>query len=381
MASAPSAPLLLVCGEDEFGVRERAREVFQKWSAELGGMDHEIIDSAVTHSGEALKALQRLRAALQTLPFFGSGKVVWMQNCSFLGDDRTASVHAVTEDLADLAQYLKSFSWQGVRLLISAGKVDKRKTFFKTIEKLGAVEVFAGLSVDDRDWADQAELLVRRRLQETDKSISDEAAAAMVAQVGPNSRSLASEAEKLATYVGTRAQIELSDVEAIVTRNKQARAFALGDALGDRDLVRVLRCLDQELWELKSDSQRSEIGLLYGLITKVRVLLFLKEMLERGFVKMERDFVRFKAQLQRIPPEALPEDKRFSPLSINPYVLFKGLTQVNRYRQEELIAAMELLLRCNQRLIFSNMDESVILQQTLVQIVGSPAERKGSAAP
>jgi hypothetical protein len=30
---------------------------------------------------------------------------------------------------------------------------------------------------------------------------------------------------------------------------------------------------------------------------------------------------------------------------------------------------MELLLDCNRRLIFSSLDESLVLQQTLVQIV------------
>jgi hypothetical protein len=44
-------------------------------------------------------------------------------------------------------------------------------------------------------------------------------------------------------------------VAAICTRNKTARAFALGDALGDRDLPRLLRRLDEELWEVKSSSK------------------------------------------------------------------------------------------------------------------------------
>src|SRR5579862_9027954 len=105
-------------------------------------MDHEIIDAAVSNSGEALNALGKLREALQTLPFFGSGKVVWLQNCNFLGEERTASAKAVTENLAELAQELKTFAWQNVRLLISAGKVDKRKVFFKTVDKVGATESF-----------------------------------------------------------------------------------------------------------------------------------------------------------------------------------------------------------------------------------------------
>src|SRR6185503_17989783 len=112
----------------------------------------------------ALKALGRLREALQTLPFFGSGKVVWWQNCNFLGDDRTGGSQAVTAALSDLAQELKTFSWQGVRLLVSAGKVDKRKTFFKTLEKLGSVEAFAAWSLDDKDWLTEAETAARRAL-------------------------------------------------------------------------------------------------------------------------------------------------------------------------------------------------------------------------
>src|ERR1041385_2835652 len=143
------APVLLVFGEDEFAVKQRARQVYQQWTGELGGMDHEIIDAAVNNSGEALKALTRLREALQTLPFFGSGKAVWLRNCTFLGDDRTATSQALTESLGDLAQELKGFDWRNVRLLISAAGVDKRRVFYKTIEKLGKVEAHVAWSADD----------------------------------------------------------------------------------------------------------------------------------------------------------------------------------------------------------------------------------------
>ena len=376
-AARSLSPVALVWGEDEFTVKQRAKEIYQQWCAELGGTDHEIIDAAVNNSGEALKALRKIREALQTLPFFGSGKVVWFQNCNFLGDERAASAQAVTESLADLAQELKEFSWQDVRLLVSAGKVDKRKTLYKTLEKIGAVENHAGLSIDDRDWVSQAEAAAFRQLHSLGKKISGEPLSELVASIGPNVRQLNNEVEKLALYVGERAEIEVSDVTAAVTRNKQARAFALGDALGDRDLPRVLRCLDEELWEIKFDSQKSEIGLLYGLISKVRAMIFLQEMLRAGWVKAEGDYNRFKAQLERIPRDALPEDKRFNPLAMNPYVLFKALPQARRYSQVELIRAMDLLLQCNQRLVFSTQDEAMVLQRTLVQIVGATSEQPG----
>jgi len=367
--AAKAPPLSLICGDDEFAVKKRAREIYQQWCDELGGMDHEIIEAAVSNSGDALKAVAKLREALQTLPFFGSGKVVWLRDCNFLGDERAAATQAVTETLAELAEELKNFKWQTVRLLISAGKVDKRKTFFKTLDKIGTIENFAEFSADDKDWVERAEVAARTAIRERKKEISDEALSELVSRIGPNARQLENEIEKLCVFTGDRKRIEFADVAAICARNKTARAFALGDALGDRDLPRLFKRLDEELWETKFDPKKSEIGLLYGLISKVRAILLLKEMLREGWIKPEADYNRFKAQLERVPAGKLPADRRFNPLALNPYVLYKALPQVRKYSQSELIRAMDLLLRCNQRLVGSGLDEALVLQQALVQIV------------
>jgi len=362
-------PVLLVCGEDDFVVKQRAKQIFEEWTAP-GDQEQEILDAAVSNSGEALKVLARFREALQTLPFFGTAKVVWLKDCNFLGDERAAMAQAVNEDLTELAQELKEFSWEKIQVLISAGKVDKRKVFYKTLDKLGTVEILAGWSAAERDWADQAETWARKALRSRQKEISDEALGELITRVGPNARQLDSEIEKLALYAAARSEIELEDVAAICIRNKTARAFALGDALGDRDLPRLLRCLDEELWEVKFDSQKSEIGLLYGLISKVRAMLLLKEMIGEGWIKADGDYSRFKAQLDRVPADQLPEDRRFNPKSVNPYVLFKALPQVRRYTQAELVHAMDLLLMCNQQLVSSGAEEALVLQKALVQIVG-----------
>jgi DNA polymerase-3 subunit delta len=373
MPATKAAPLSLVCGDDEFAVKKRAREIYGQWCDELGGMDHEIIEAASSNSGDALKAIARLREALQTLPFFGSGKVVWLRDCGFLGDERAASAQAVTETLTELAEELKNFKWRTVRLLISAGKVDKRKTFFKTLDKIGTVESFAALSADDRDWTERAEVAAQTAVRERKKEISEEALSELVSRIGPNARQLESEIEKLCVFTGDRKKIEFADVTAVCARNKTARAFALGDALGDRVLPRLLKRLDEELWETRLDPKKSEIGLLYGLISKVRAILLLKEMMREGWIKPEMDYNRFKAQLERVPADKLPADKRFNPLALNPYVLYKALPQVKKYSQSELIRAMELLLRCNQRLVGSGLDEALVLQQALVQIVAPQA--------
>jgi DNA polymerase-3 subunit delta len=367
---------VLICGEDEFAVKQRAKQLYLQWTNEIGGSDHEILDGNAANTGEGLKVLCRLREALQTLPFFGTGKVIWLQNCNLMGDERVASTQGVSETLAELAQELKEFEWGQVRLLISALKVDKRKVFYKTLDKRGSVESLSGWSVDDRDWTEQAETWARKAIRTRNKEIAEDALAELISRAGATARQLDNEIEKLALYVGDRLAIQLGDVSAICTRTKTARAFALGDALGDRDLARLLRRLDEELWETKLDPHKSEIGLLYGLISKVRAMLVLKEMIREGWVKTDIDYARFKAQLERVPAGQTPQDRRFNPLALNPYVLFKALPQTKRYTEAELVHAMELLLECNLRLVSTGLQESLVLQQALVQIVGS-SQRAG----
>ncbi len=379
-AVKPDPPVLLVCGEDEFAVKQRARVVYQQWTEALGGMDHEIIEAMSANSGEALKAIARLREALQTLPFFGSGKAVWLRDCNFLGDERAAQAQAVTEALAGLAQELKTFAWQNVRLLVSAGKVDKRKVFYKTLDKIGSVESLDGWSVNDRDWVNQAENWAHKAIQARGKQIAEDALAELITRVGPHARQLDNEIEKLCLYVGERMQINEADVEVICVRNKTARAFALGDALGDRNLPGLLARLDEELWEMQFDRDKSEIGLLYGLIGKMRALLLLKEMIREGWVKPTQNYQSFKQQLERVPAAQLPADRRYNPLALNPYVLFKALSQAQNYTEAELVSAMDLLLRCNQRLVSSGLDDTLVLQQTLVQILGPGRGRSAAAA-
>src|SRR5438093_7884559 len=106
-------PLALVCGEDDLAVKQRARQLFQQWSAQASGFDHETIEAGAGNVGEALIALAKLREALQTLPFFGNAKVIWFRNCNFLADERTARAQAVAQTLAKLGQELKSFTWHG----------------------------------------------------------------------------------------------------------------------------------------------------------------------------------------------------------------------------------------------------------------------------
>ena len=119
--------------------------------------------------------------------------------------------------------------------------------------------------------------------------------------------------------------------------------------------------------------------MLYGIISKVRTILFLKEMVKEGWIRTGVQYAQFKAALDRVPPEALPADRKFNPLAMHPFMLFNALAHTERYSSEELVRAMELLLAANHRLVTSDVDVALILQDTLIKIVqrSSMAEAVG----
>ncbi len=384
-AEGKHAPLAVVWGEDDFSVHRRARGIFEEWvpggleSARAGGAeegDVEIIDAAAANTDEALRALRRVREALQTLPFFGSNKTIWFRGCNFAGEDRVSDGAAVVQSLSDLGRELSAFDWRGVRLVISAGKLDRRRTFFKALEKIAdggkaVIEHFPGLSAEDRDWRDKAGSLVTAEFRSWRKRPVGEALERFVDFVGPQPRQLAMEAQKVSTYVGDRPDITTVDVEAIVSRGRHARAFALADAVGDRHLGRALRHLEEEMWAMQSDRQKSEIGLLYGLVSKMRALLLAREMLAEGLIRATSDYRSFVGQMKRLPAGRFPEDRRYNPLEINAYVMFRAAQQALNFSTNELVDAMEELLRCNSGLVGSGLDGGLVLQMAITRIIGS----------
>ncbi|MEK9949453.1 MAG: hypothetical protein VW579_09850 [Verrucomicrobiales bacterium] len=376
--ASASSDFVLICGQDDHATRQRSKQVYEQWISDCPDHEQEIVDGSAATVSEASQALSRCLEALQTLSFFGAGKLIWFRHCTFLGEEKMAASKAVTEGLAAVVQEVQQVGEGSFRLLISAGKVDKRKSFYKQFQKLGKVEVHDGWDPSKSDWVIEAEQRVRDTFAQAQIQADAEAISLLVELVGPHPRQLEQESEKVVLFASASGLASSEDVRQVVSRNKQAKAFALGDALGNRDLETAMRCLDEELWEMRLDRQRSAIGLLYGLISKVRTLILVKEMQARGWLRSERQFFRFKQQLEQIPAGEMPEDPRFNPMRINPYVLFRALPQSDSYQMEELVSAMHQLFRANQLLVSSPMSDDQILQQTLVSIMARPTPKKTS---
>src|SRR4030095_5636464 len=108
MSKAKSRPetesIYAVVGSDESEVKRVAAELATKLTPPAAGdFGQEVIDGAVDNTEQAVTRIRSTIEALQTLPFLGGAKLVWLKNANFLGDNvigRTASVQATLDALA-----------------------------------------------------------------------------------------------------------------------------------------------------------------------------------------------------------------------------------------------------------------------------------------
>src|SRR4029077_4850524 len=119
-----------VVGNDDGAVKEAARARAEKLApVSLEDLSTEVIDGAVDHADPAAERIYSTIAALQTLPFFGGAKLVWLKSASFLADDVLGRSNAVVEALEALAALLQAGVPADVQFLLSAVAVDKRRSF------------------------------------------------------------------------------------------------------------------------------------------------------------------------------------------------------------------------------------------------------------
>ncbi len=368
MPAKSHAQLHLVCGSEEYLVKENARRLATALAPKGGGdFAVEIVDGMAANADEAIKAIYKTLDALNTVGFFAKEKLVWLKDASFLGTDRTSEAEDVKDAATALTNLLKEGLPAGVALLVSAGPVDKRRAFYKTCEKLGEVRVHDAIDPSrDRDWEDKVTDFMTAHAQSLDKAVSGDAIALLIELNGANLRQIEAELEKLATYTGQRHTIEAGDVRAVGSASREAITWDLNDALGERDLPRTLRIVDRLLFQ-----GEQPIGLLFAIASRVRQLLVLRELMDRKALR-PADYGGVQAQLKRIPAgiaSQLPADKKFNPLLAHPFVVFKTLSQAARYTRPQLVRAMEWLLDTNRQLVTSAMPDHLALEELLARIV------------
>ena len=366
-----SASLWAFLGTDDLRVKEAALAKSRELGEAAGEFGLEMIEGAADNSEHAVRIVASVIESLQTLPFFGGGKVVWLKGVTFLADTVTGRAQSTLDALERLAAVLGTLP-PDVQFLLSASEVDKRRSFFLTIKKIANLEVFDLIDTSKQNWEELVANLVAQRAEEFDLHFVPEAMDLFVMMAGENSRQIENELEKLDLYLGeANRTVRPEDVRAIVSQTKGSVIFELGDAIAKRRLPLALALVD----ELLEQDEAPIAVLLAAVVPTVRNLFAARQMTDKFGIKAF-SYQDYTAQVERKVPakerDRLPKKKDGS--GPNLYPLFLASKDAASYSADELQRALEECLRANRRLVTSGLNPVIVLNQLLIRVL-PPAGR------
>jgi DNA polymerase-3 subunit delta len=365
---AASATLYAVVGSDEAEVKRVATELATNLMPPgAGDFGLEVIDGAADNAEQAAGRIRSAIEALQTLPFFGSTKVVWLKNANFLGDDPKARSAAVQSVLEELSELLDGGFDSGVTFLISATEVDKRRAFYKMLVKRAELQVFDRLDSGRAGWEEEATEIVRLRAKKRKLQFDDDALDLFVLLTGGDTRQIENELEKIDIFLGKDRVVHVDLVREIVPLSRAGIIFELSNALALRDLELALTLVRRLL-----DQGESAIGiLLAAIVPTIRNLLLAKDLMERHRLPRTHSPFQFISAINRLPAKATEHLPRKKDGSINAYALGIAAQHAHHFETNQLINAMRACLTANVQLVTTQLDHELILTEVVVKLLGS----------
>jgi DNA polymerase-3 subunit delta len=369
-----AATIYAVVGSDEAEVKRAAAELAEKLTPrDAGDFGLEIIDSAVENAERAAAQIRSAIEALQTLPFFGSSKVVWLKNANFLGDTEIGRAAGVQSALEELSELMENGLGSDVIFLISATDVDKRRSFYKSLIKRAELQIFNRLDSSRSGWEEEATEIVRSHAKKRKLQFDEDALDLFVLLTGGDTRQIENELEKIDIFLGTGGtafqavpQVTVDLVRKLVTLSRAGVIFELSNALAMRDLELALTLVRRLL-----DQGESAVGiLLIAILPTVRNLLLAKDLMERHRLARPRSPFQFISAIDRLPAEATAHLPRRKDGAISAYPLGIAAQQVHRFETKQLVRAMQACLEANLQLVTTQLDHELILTEVVVKLLG-----------
>ncbi|HKW23282.1 MAG TPA: DNA polymerase III subunit delta [Ktedonobacterales bacterium] len=233
-----------------------------------------------------------------------------------------------------LAEYIPSLPETTLLVALIPDELKADHPLMQAARRHGTSHVFAKpTGAQLTDW-------VTRRARAQKRRITPETARMLVESLGDDLRMLASEIDKLGTYVGEGGEIGPEDVRALTPVARQSKVFDLTDALARRDTSTALALLH----ELLANGE-SPLGIVALTAFQTRSLMQVKLLSDRG----------------------MPAHQIASAAGIAPFVVEKSLRLARRFTFAQLEAAHRTLLEIDTSLKRSRMTPELALDLLVLE--------------
>ena len=104
-----SNSLFAVLGDDDYLVRQRAKEIFEGFFEEFpDDLSREIVDGRADRVDDVERILQEAKSAGETLSLFGGGKLVWINEANFINQTKTGAAQGSKAALEAFKPFLEN---------------------------------------------------------------------------------------------------------------------------------------------------------------------------------------------------------------------------------------------------------------------------------
>jgi DNA polymerase-3 subunit delta len=375
--SPTSSNIHVVVGTDEGMVREQA---LMLWRELTGGADdgfnHEIVEGNALKVDDVFTITGQLLQALMTYSMFGSDKVVWLRNATFFGSDRTSESESVLNEVIALTQQLEKGLPDGVALIISADKIDKRRAFWKFLEKQARVQVHDRIDMSQEGWEQQVAALVQQKADEAGLDFESEALELFINLAGEATQQIVNELEKLRLYLGDRHVVTIDDVRLMVPLSREGVIFETGRALQAGNAARAIELIDEQM-----EMGESAVAIMRAsIIPTVRNLYMARLGLDLT-QSSARSYNEFQTAINRLPAEK----KAWLPLKksgdgYNIYPIFLSLPGARSFTLPNLQAILYATARADKMLVTTGLDDRMILHRLVTEIATLATPLRASRA-
>lgn len=312
--------IYLFYGPNELARSEAVTELRASLPAEVADLNISVLDGRKV-------TIEQLVAACEAHPFLADRRLVIVYDAL-----KHSKAGKAREELRDYCERVPATC---DLVFVEQDEVDRRHLLFTYLSKRGAVREFPLLSGHELlRW-------IERRAKSLAATIEPAAAQRLVDLAGNDSRALANELAKLATYVGRGGTIDQAAVDRLVTDQQEQNLFTFIDDLGTRRLGAALRGARA----LIEDGQAPPY-ILFMLARQIRILLHVRQLV---------------AQRRR------PDDIA-SELGLKPFVARKAAEQARNFTAAELVTAHDRLLELDHAIKTGKMQAETALELFVVEM-------------
>ena len=299
-----------------------------------------------------------------------------------------------------LAAVAKGFALRHHLIITVHAKVPRNLKFYKSIRDHGWI-IDCNVPMGERRADRMAQEGVLRQALESimepaGKRLAAGAFDGLCRLTGFDLRTFVQNAEKLIDFTGSRTDITLEDVQALLRRTKSDPIFDLTNAVADRNLNQALFYLHTLL-----DGRLYPLQILAALVNQIRKLMVAKSFtlsqqgkrwtagmpyaqFQSGVMPAIAEFDRRirETSLEWRSPAGEAKDGKsgtpktghdvvLAPNANNPYPVYQTLLKSEKYSLQELLKAMALLNRTDLRLKSSGQDAALVLDKAVMEICGT----------